>query len=158
MILDALERAPAFFPGDWWSDAAALLARVSTLPDGDHPVRGTDVFMKLMTFTTKPDPAPITESHRAYADIHIVVAGAERIRVWPASTLPVRQAYDADKDLLLYAPPADSPVRLDLTPGYFALLLPQDAHMPTLAVGAPAEIRKVVFKVSTALVPTLVTP
>lgn len=158
MIVDALERAGAFFPGDWWPDAAMWLARVPALPDGDHPVRGTSVFMKVMTFTTKPDPAPITESHRAYADIHVVAAGAERIRVWSAATLPVRQAYDADKDLILYSPLPQSPVTLDLTPGYFALLLPQDAHMPTIAAGAPAEIRKVVFKVSTALLPTLVTP
>jgi YhcH/YjgK/YiaL family protein len=35
-----------------------------------------------------------------------------------------------------------------LQKGNFALLFPQDAHMPGLAIGSPAPVKKIVLKIS----------
>ncbi len=40
---------------------------------------------------------------------------------------------------------------LALGPGDFMLLFPEDAHMPRIAVGAPAPVRKVVVKIAVGL-------
>ena len=109
------------------------------------------MFVKILDFTTSPPEAAVLESHRVYADVHVVLDGREAIRVWPAEELSPCQAYDADRDVILYEPPAVAPVVLDLRPGHFVVFQPQDAHMPALSAGAPARVRKLVFKVATRL-------
>ena len=47
-------------------------------------------------------------------------------------------------DIWFYRGPVDC---VTLTPGKFAVLFPQDAHAPSMAVEAPEKVRKCVFKV-----------
>ena len=152
MIFDALVHAPGYYTGDWWRDVLAFAASAtSDLPAGERPLRGQDLFVKILDFTTGPPETAVLESHRAYTDVHIVLDGREAIRVWPADALRVRQSYDPERDVMFYDPPAEAAVVLDLRPGHVAVFHPQDAHMPALAVGAPARVRKLVFKVATRL-------
>ncbi|MDP7633882.1 MAG: YhcH/YjgK/YiaL family protein, partial [Candidatus Latescibacteria bacterium] len=53
-------------------------------------------------------------------------------------------AYEADRDFL----PLDGDgLFVPMTTGQFIILWPQDAHMPQMAVEAPAQVQKAVFKV-----------
>jgi YhcH/YjgK/YiaL family protein len=53
--------------------------------------------------------------------------------------------YDAKKDFLPLFGEGDL---VALKSGSFVLLLPEDAHMPGMAIGTPAPIRKVVVKIA----------
>ena len=83
------------------------------------------------------------EAHRRYIDLQYVVAGRERIGYAQASRM-TPGAYDRERDLLPLAGDGDF---LTLGAGDFMLLFPDDAHMPRIAVAAPAPVRKVVVKI-----------
>ena len=86
------------------------------------------------------------ESHRRYVDLQVVVEGVERMEVAGAAALERTGPYDEAKDLIKYAgaPGASS---LLVGAGEAAVFEAEDAHMPSLAVGEPRLVRKVVVKV-----------
>jgi len=55
-------------------------------------------------------------------------------------------AFDPAVDAALYKCIAEM-VPIQVLPGQFALLFPEDGHAPSCAWGAPAEVLKVVVKV-----------
>ncbi|TAK12823.1 MAG: DUF386 domain-containing protein [Acidobacteria bacterium] len=153
MIFDALSEAAPYFSGAWWRDVLAFAATVTpATPVGEQQIRGEDLLVRVLDLTTGPAETAVLESHRRYTDVQIVIEGGEFIRVWPAAQLTVRDPYDAGRDVMFYEHPADAPVVIDLMPGTFAVFRPQDAHMPALMKGAPARLRKMVFKVSNELI------
>jgi len=54
--------------------------------------------------------------------------------------------------VLFYHSPEDEGARLTLSPGFFAVFFPQDAHMTQLMDRRPAAIKKLVMKISVRLV------
>ncbi len=83
------------------------------------------------------------EVHQEYIDVHILLAGKERIG-WKDSDNLVScvQEYDPKTDSALYQ---DLPTTyVDLQPGQFAIVYPEDAHAPLIGNG---RIRKIVAKV-----------
>lgn len=82
------------------------------------------------------------EAHRQYLDIHVLLEGEERIG-WRALSdcgKPTRE-YDADADYMLFDLPASS--YIDLKPGQFAIVWPEDAHAPVIGSG---KVRKLIVK------------
>lgn len=117
---------------------------VASLSAGRHEIDGDAVFALVQDITTKPAGQGVWEAHRRYLDIQAPVTGDENIGYAPIHTLEVTQAYDEARDYCLLR---GEGTLQHLRPGMFALLLPQDAHMPGIAVGGPQAIRKVVVKV-----------
>ena len=100
-----------------------------------------------MAYQTKPTPDVPFEAHRRYIDVQVMVAGEELMEAAAAGPLGVLQAYDEEKDVILFADPA-APSRLRLRAGDVAIFWPEDAHRPALAPGGvPALVRKTVVKV-----------
>ena len=83
------------------------------------------------------------EAHRQYIDVHILLEGKERIG-WKALSDVTNETkpYDAEADCALYAEEAD--VYVDLKPGQFAVVYPEDPHAPLIGQG---RIRKLIAKV-----------
>lgn len=87
------------------------------------------------------------ESHRKYIDIQVVIAGEEVMELADIARLPVRQPYDAERDVIIYADYAEASL-LRLKAGEAAVFFPVDGHMPGLRAGANATaVRKTVVKV-----------
>jgi biofilm protein TabA len=148
MVLDRLDNAAAYqalFPRLRQAFDFLRSADLAGLPQGRHDVAGNDLFALVQEYRTKPDSEGFWESHRKYIDVQYVVAGAERMGYANLATLSVRQPYDADKDLLILDGSGDF---FTVGAGMFTIFAPQDAHMPCLAVGEPAAVRKVVIKVA----------
>lgn len=118
------------------------------LPDGRFEIDGERVFALIQRYTTTAPAAPRFESHRKYADVQYIAAGAEVIGWAPLARMAVSEPYDAGKDVCFGAVQAEdwSPVRLHA--GGLAILYPEDAHAPKLAAGIPAAVMKVVVKVA----------
>lgn len=147
MVLDTFENSamyeainPRFARAFKWLRETDLLKAAA----GRYDIDGDAVFALIQDVTTKPDEQGVWEAHRRYLDIQAPLTGEERIGYAPLASLEVSQAFDEAKDFCLLK---GEGAWLRLRPGMFALLWPQDGHMPGIMEGAPKQIRKVVVKV-----------
>ena len=148
MILDRLDNATAYqaaHPRLRQAFAFLQSADLGKLSLGRHEIAGNDLFALVQEYRTKPVAEGFWESHRRYIDVQYVITGAERMGYANLAALSVRQPYDADKDLLLLDGQGDF---FTVRAGMFTVFTPQDAHMPCLVAGEPAQVRKVVVKVA----------
>lgn len=87
------------------------------------------------------------EAHRDYIDIQYLIRGEEVINSLPLEYLKETKPYDKEIDAAFYEEEEVKPQELLLGNGYFAILFPQDAHMPCLSVNESMQVKKVVVKV-----------
>lgn len=153
MIVDRLENY-----GRYFSSKEARLAFDYLLglgPDaaeGDFPIRGEEIYARVMSYDTRTVDVAKLEGHRRYIDIQTTLVGVEGIDWVPLRGLEPRMAYDERKDVQFFARPDLALCRVNVFPGTFALFLPDDVHMPQLMVGPlPAHIKKAVIKIQVEL-------
>ncbi|MBQ6364808.1 MAG: YhcH/YjgK/YiaL family protein [Oscillospiraceae bacterium] len=115
----------------------------SSIPDGKYEIDGKDLFYMLQSYTTR-EANDTPEAHRKYIDIQYLLSGEEAIGVGAVSDMTEEVSAKPDGDVWFYHGPLS---QIKLGSGSFAVLFPQDAHAPGIAVGAPAPVRKVVVKV-----------
>lgn len=111
---------------------------------GRIELEGEDLFINNVEPATVPQTDQPLEAHRAYLDIHVLLEGAERIG-WRTtdSCQSARAPFDVEQDFVLYD---DAPTSyVDLQPGDFAIVYPEDAHAPL--IGGGERIRKLIIKV-----------
>jgi biofilm protein TabA len=148
MIFDHLSRA-AMYEGvnPRLQHAFSFLRRtdLATLAVGRYDLVGADIFALVQDYVTKPTELGEWESHRKYIDVQFLVAGTERMgHGYVDSGFTVSQEYDETRDYILYT---GSGNELVMTPGMFTILWPHDVHRPSVAVGAPSAVRKIVVKI-----------
>ncbi len=155
MIIKTLDFADVYAPLSPLLAPAFEFLRAPDLAqraDGRYDLRGDDLFALVQSYTTQPaSEKQVWEAHRAYVDVQYVLAGVEQMGYAPRAALRETQPYDAEKEAAFYADPtgaAGSLVRL--AQGMFCILGPEDAHLPGVALGPPAPVRKVVLKVAAA--------
>ena len=150
MILDRLRHA-SHYQGLGTPIPAALEFLRGTdllrLPDGRHPIDGDRLVAIVQRYRTKPPAEAAWEAHRRYIDVQYVVAGTERMGYASLhGELPIRSAYDAEKDVAFFDAQGDL---FDVAEGSFVIFMPQDVHAPGLAAGSPpavSDVFKVVMK------------
>lgn len=117
--------------------------------DGSYELIPDKLTASIATYTTSPAEERQLEAHRRYADVQVVLKGAERIECAHISDCKVEMSEEFSKggDIGFYADPEYvSSIALDK--GTFLYLLPEDAHKPCVNAGAEsAEVTKVVFKI-----------
>ncbi|MDO8543445.1 MAG: YhcH/YjgK/YiaL family protein [Opitutaceae bacterium] len=107
-------------------------------------------FVIEQAFETKLRADGFFESHRKYMDVQVVVEGEELMEVADIARMTVRQAYNGERDLIIYDDSSDASL-LRVFPGQVAVFFPADVHMPTLRIRAtPVLVRKSVVKVPIA--------
>ncbi|MDD3840289.1 MAG: YhcH/YjgK/YiaL family protein [Clostridia bacterium] len=116
----------------------------SNMSPGRYEIDGEDVFAMVSEYQTKPKQEGVWEAHRRYIDIQFVADGIEGIGYSHLSELEITQDYDSDGDCLLLAGEGDFFVAKK---GTFAILYPEDGHMPGIEVEQPSKVKKVVVKV-----------
>jgi biofilm protein TabA len=119
------------------------------LPDGKIELDGTKVFVLVQSYQTVPQEAKVLcEAHRDYIDVQYMLRGCESMGWLPAVGLHARVGYDSSKEAWLTELPRDQVSFVRLDAGFLAILYPTDGHAPRVAAGAPAEVKKIVVKVS----------
>jgi YhcH/YjgK/YiaL family protein len=104
------------------------------------------LFALSTAYVTKSTNEAKWESHRLYIDIQAMIVGEELMEVSALNHLAVTEDLTPGRDVIFYgAFPHGSVFRMG--PGEAAMFFPEDGHKPTVAVGAPALVRKVVVKV-----------
>ena len=107
---------------------------------------GDGVFALDQAYDTKPSAMGRWESHRAYVDVQVIVAGDELMEVADVKRLVVAEDFTPARDVLFYQPFGEGSV-LRMKAGEAAVFFPVDGHKPSLAVGSPSLVRKTVVKV-----------
>jgi biofilm protein TabA len=153
VITDTLEQAdryatlhPAFAPAFAWLRVFASALVDGSLADGAHPIGG-GCEARVMTYVTASADEKRWESHRRFIDIQHMVRGCERMDVCDVGRLESPTAYTDAEDVLFYGQAARGEHHLLVDAGNFAIFFPHDGHRPSIAVGIPTEVRKVVIKV-----------
>ena len=118
-------------------------------PDVENGVHEISSRVKAIVseYETKTENEHGYEAHQKYIDIQYLLSGEERIACLPIERLKEIKAYNKEKDAAFYDAVGMKPQELLLGNGYFAILLPQDGHMPCLCVNKPKIVKKVVVKV-----------
>jgi YhcH/YjgK/YiaL family protein len=149
MIFDRFENASLYPLGPAWQRAVDFLQTLT--PDSEekkYPIDGDDLFAIVMSYDTALPETGVFESHRDYVDIQSVLTGAEGFECAFADTLEVATPYDAAKDAAFYVRTTPGHSRVEVVPGTFILLYPNDAHLAGLTVGGESQrVKKVVIKV-----------
>lgn len=103
---------------------------------------GERLFINNVLAKAKTEQEQPLEAHRRYLDIHVLLEGKERIG-WRAleDCAEPREPFNEADDYMLIDQRATAYV--DLQPGQFAIVYPEDAHAPLIGEG---EIRKLIVK------------
>lgn len=100
-----------------------------------NPFNGTGRLIKDATL----------EAHRHYIDIQVLLKGEEEIGWRPLLECHKENAsYDEKNDIIFFEDQARDYIKL--TPGYFAVFFPEDAHAPLIG----SAIQKLIFKLHIA--------
>ena len=113
-------------------------------PNGRYELDGDKVFALVQSYQSKPRAEGKWEAHCKYIDVQYIASGAERIGWTHVSRLTLTEPYDETKDIAFYKGTGDF---VTVPAGSFAILFPEDAHMPGIAVDTPSPVTKVVVKV-----------
>lgn len=149
MITDTLSNHTHYPLGPAWEKAFEFIHTLNpSTPDGEYPLDGEAMYARVMSYHTKPPAEAVFEAHQKYADIQATLVGAEGIAVVDIHGLEITKSYNPANDVAFYAAPENVPTLVDIYPGSFAFLLPQDCHMPQLEVGQSQKIKKVVVKIA----------
>lgn len=132
----------------WWDKAFAFLKEkdLANLKPGKYEIDGENVYATITEAPTKDLEATAWESHRNYQDIHCPIKGQEKIGIVPVSSATVTKEYDASKDLVNYNASGKYYIA---KPGTFFIMLPEDAHRPSIKVNDKDVVKKIVIKVKT---------
>ena len=87
------------------------------------------------------------EAHRDWIDIQYLIRGQETLRCLPLEYLIESKGYDASKDAAFFEENDIKGQELLLGNGYFAIMFPQDGHLPCLSLSKSSMVRKVVMKI-----------
>lgn len=110
---------------------------------------GDSVYCRRIDSETVPPDSAEMEVHRDFADIHLVLEGAETIRVRTESEPIPSELYDADTDSAIL--PMGEGSDVEMKPGLFAILFPGEVHAPLLGRPGGSKLSKLVIKVRTAV-------
>jgi len=119
---------------------------INTMEDGRHNIPGTSSYFSIFSYKTKLSDTARWETHHNHMDIHYVIKGKEVVEWIPAENLKDSAEYVEERDVEFFTDTVKGS-RIIVEPGYFALVMPEDAHKPAIALDTPEEGKKAVFKV-----------
>ena len=118
---------------------------------GVYEIQGKDIYAQVMDAQTGDISEKRPEVHEKYIDVQFLASGKERLGFTPdTGKYEVEERFD-DRDLIFYKS-VENEGFIEAVPGCFNIFFPADVHPPAVASGEPMTIRKVVVKVSVALI------
>ena len=103
-----------------------------------------EVWCTKFTYETISDDESFFEAHEKFLDIHLMLAGSERVELASPGNL---QQFDSKPENDFYAYRGDGAHKLVLSPGSFLVVWPDDAHKIKMMLSQPETVTKAVFKV-----------
>lgn len=141
------------FDEEWFSPlinkALKHIKRIewSNVKPGNYEIDGDDMFASVQEVTTINKTEKMAERHSQYIDLQYLVSGEETIYVAPPSEKNVINENKIESDDVLLYSKVQNESELNLTPGMFTILSPNDIHTPGCSNKEKMKIKKVVIKV-----------
>jgi biofilm protein TabA len=120
---------------------------LAEMEPGKYEIQGTDLFLLIQSYETRPLDQGFWEAHRSYIDIQYMLQGTEKMGYAHTGHLTVTEDHLDDRDYQVLEGEGDF---LNVKEGCFTIFYPDDAHMPCLAVDQAAPVKKAVFKIRLA--------
>ena len=142
MIFDHLKNAHLYYClGPRFEKGLRYLREtdLAKLAPGKHLIDGDDLFILIKHYDSFPVAECKLENHHNYADIQYVISGKESFCYAPLTNLKEVDPHP-ENDVYYFQGDCEP---LTLTGDLFALVLPDDAHMPERAIN---EIREPIVK------------
>jgi biofilm protein TabA len=124
------------------------LRGLSDLPDGTTEIDGKKVFAIVQRYETAAADNPRFEFHRKFIDVQFIASGEETIGWTPLERVQITEVYDGGKDVGFGTTGSEPWTPVALKAGELAVLHPEDAHAPRLALGKAGPVLKIVVKVA----------
>lgn len=135
-------------PGIYWGLKYLKNTDFSTMENGKYEIKEGKVWAIVQDYNTKPESEGKYEAHRKFVDIQFIIEGEELIGVGNLDDCEAITEYDEEKDIIFLTPKEGAKIELKkVIAGEYMILMPKDAHMPSIAVESPSFIKKVVLKV-----------
>ncbi len=150
MISDVLNNFSRYPTVPGYPEIMSFLAShdVFSLPDGDYPVAEGLVTSRVFSYQTRPPLELDFEIHREHLDVQVILAGAECMMMAnPEQLIETKTPFIPMSGDWHFFTAKGFLTRLAITRGSFAVFYPYEPHKPNCMVEAPAEVRKIVFKV-----------
>lgn len=151
MIVDKIENIALYAPMLKGLDKVAEFVNdcyKNGKADGRYEIDGDRIFANVSTYETKDREGAEFEAHKKYVDLQAVIVGKEAIgwAVLDDKLTETREEYSKGGDIAFYT--GEGTMDVVLPAGNFALLFPQDAHMPCLYTGGDRKAQKIVVKIA----------
>jgi biofilm protein TabA len=147
MIIDNLKNASLYY-GVHSRIASALQFlqenEMASHTPGKYELAGNKIYFLVQHYNSKPQDAGLWEAHRKYFDIQYIAEGTELMGYAPIDRMKEVKSYIEEGDYAWFE--GDGSFN-ELQAGYFAILAPQDVHMPCISVKDAQPVKKIVFKV-----------
>lgn len=122
----------------------------TSMETGVYEIQGKEIYAQVMDAQTGAAEEKRPEVHEKFVDVQFLASGRERLGFTPdTGTYEVDERFD-ERDLIFYKS-VENEGFIEATPGCYSIFFPADVHRPAVAAGEPMTIRKVVVKVSVAL-------
>lgn len=120
----------------------------SAIENGKYELREGKAYAIVQDYDTKKESEGKFEAHRKFVDIQFIVEGEEKIGYGKTSEFKEETEYDEEKDIIFLTPNEDTKTEfVVLKEGEYAILMPQDAHMPSISISEKSHVKKIVVKV-----------
>lgn len=117
---------------------------------GVYEIQGKEIYAQVFDAQTKPAEECRPEVHEKYVDVQFLASGKEKLGFTPdTGKYEVDERFD-ERDLIFYKS-VENEGFIEATPGCYSMFFPADVHRPAVISGEPMTVRKVVVKVSVAL-------
>ncbi len=122
----------------------------NAMEPGVYEIQGKDIYAQVFDAVTKPVEEGKPEVHEKYVDVQFLASGRERLGFTPdTGNYEVDERFD-ERDLIFYKS-VENEGFIEATPGCYSIFFPADVHRPAIISGEAMTVRKVVVKVSVAL-------
>ncbi len=119
-------------------------AGLANVEAGKYEIDGDLVFALVSEYKTKHATDAKLEAHKKYLDVQYVADGRELLGYAAYNNQEVSVPYKDENDIAFFN---GDKVYMKFNKGMFAILYPQDLHMPGIMAENPEKVKKVVVKV-----------
>jgi len=116
------------------------------LENGKYEIEGDNLYVSIQDYKTKSINEGKFEAHKKYADIQYIIKGKEQLGYTNVMLLEPITEYDKIADITFFDTNSENSF-IKAQEGDFVIFMPEDAHMPCIAIDNPEYVKKAVVKV-----------
>ena len=148
MIIDHIRNKAKYQAVPWLLEALEAMESITEtdFQPGQIIIDEDRLFLNCIAYNSKKQEECFFESHEKYTDVHFILAGEETLGHTEVNQLKTIREYLSEDDAELYEGSIETQIKM--TPGWFAVFLPNEPHLVGLQVDNAIAVKKIVAKVA----------